>query len=675
MKKAPISIWVRIALMTGLMVNKPEDHIDFLIESLSRCKGNKQSLKWDTFVGQKGDGKNKLPPIDTSTTSESKLNNQTKLNPISNGKQDEKPKSELPTFPVHQVPTKPDAQQPPLKAEQNISAKPVEQSSAPKLEQHAPAKTDAQPPAVQQAPVKSDAQPHPEQHAAVKTDAHPPAVQQAPAKSDAQPHPEQHAAVKTDAQPHSEQHTDLKTNDNANKDLLKGKPLIFVGGGPGSGKRTQCQKMVEKYGFTHLSAGDIIRAASKDTSTEKGRNFNEAMLQGKLISTEDILGLIKDAIYHEAKKASGFLIDGFPRRIEQGMQFEKDIAECNVLIYFDVPEDVMAKRLVKRGESSGRIDDNEQVIAKRLLTFREETQPILGYYGKQGKLITIEANRQIEEVSDDLSKAFEGLMAQQQVDDNEQVIAKRLLTFREETQPILGYYGKQGKLITIEANRQIEEVSDDLSKAFEGLMAQQQVVIPHKPNMDKLKNKKIIFVVGGPGSGKGTQCERIVQKYGYTHLSTGDLLRETVQSKSERGEQLNALMKEGKLVPMEVVLDLLRENMLEKAENSKGYLIDGYPREVPQARKFEEMIAPCNLVLYVRASDETMTKRLLHRGQTSGRVDDNEETIKKRLKTFHDQTIPVLDLYERKNKLAEVNSELPPDEVFKEVQEALDKLV
>ncbi|CAF4108266.1 unnamed protein product [Adineta steineri] len=603
------------ALMTGLMVNKPEDHIDFLIESLSRCKGNKQSLKWDTFVGQKGDGKNKLPPIDTSTTSESKLNNQTKLNPISNGKQDEKPKSELPTFPVHQVPTKPDAQQPPLKAEQNISAKPVEQSSAPKLEQHAPAKTDAQPPAVQQAPVKSDAQPHPEQHAAVKTDAHPPAVQQAPAKSDAQPHPEQHAAVKTDAQPHSEQHTDLKTNDNANKDLLKGKPLIFVGGGPGSGKRTQCQKMVEKYGFTHLSAGDIIRAASKDTSTEKGRNFNEAMLQGKLISTEDILGLIKDAIYHEAKKASGFLIDGFPRRIEQGMQFEKDIAECNVLIYFDVPEDVMAKRLVKRGESSGRIDDNEQVIAKRLLTFREETQPILGYYGKQGKLITIEANRQIE------------------------------------------------------------EVSDDLSKAFEGLMAQQQVVIPHKPNMDKLKNKKIIFVVGGPGSGKGTQCERIVQKYGYTHLSTGDLLRETVQSKSERGEQLNALMKEGKLVPMEVVLDLLRENMLEKAENSKGYLIDGYPREVPQARKFEEMIAPCNLVLYVRASDETMTKRLLHRGQTSGRVDDNEETIKKRLKTFHDQTIPVLDLYERKNKLAEVNSELPPDEVFKEVQEALDKLV
>ncbi len=78
--------------------------------------------------------------------------------------------------------------------------------------------------------------------------------------------------------------------------------------------------------------------------------------------------------------------------------------------------------------------------------------------------------------------------------------------------------------------------------------------------------------------------------------------------------------------------------------------------------------------MYVKASDETMTKRLLHRGQTSGRIDDNEETIKKRLKTFHNQTIPVLDLYERQDKLAEVNSELAPDEVFKEVREALDNL-
>jgi adenylate kinase len=198
-------------------------------------------------------------------------------------------------------------------------------------------------------------------------------------------------------------------------------------------------------------------------------------------------------------------------------------------------------------------------------------------------------------------------------------------------------------------------------------------VIERKSDVGKLKDAKIIFVVGGPGSGKGTQCERIVQKYGYTHLSTGDLLREAVQSKSERGEQLNALMKEGKLVPIEVVLDLLKENMLKNSEKSKGFLIDGYPREVAQAKKFEEMIAPCSLVLYVKASDDTMTKRLLHRGQTSGRVDDNAETIKNRLQTFHNQTLPVLDLYQKQGKVAEVNSELGPDDVFNEVRGALDK--
>ncbi|CAF3725752.1 unnamed protein product [Rotaria sp. Silwood1] len=329
---------------------------------------------------------------------------------------------------------------------------------------------------------------------------------------------------------------------------------------------------------------------------------------------EDILGLIKDAIYETADKASGFLIDGFPRRIEQGIQFEQDVAPCDVLIYFDVPDEIMTKRLVKRGETSDRIDDNEETIKKRLVTFHQETQPILGYYGKQGKLITIIANRKPDEI--------------------------------------------------------FEDVSYELKK----LVKTQPVVPPRDPQLDKLKNKKIIFVVGGPGSGKGTQCERIVQRYGYTHLSTGDLLRAAVESKTERGEQLNALMKEGKLVPMEVVLDLLKENMIKNADKSKGFLIDGYPREIAQAKKFEQLIASCNLVLYINASDATMTKRLLHRAQTSGRIDDNEETIKKRIKTFHKETIPVLDYYEKQNKLEEIDSELEPDNVFNQVREILDKL-
>ena len=93
-------------------------------------------------------------------------------------------------------------------------------------------------------------------------------------------------------------------------------------------------------------------------------------------------------------------------------------------------------------------------------------------------------------------------------------------------------------------------------------------------------------MLGGPGCGKGTQCDKIVAKYGYTHLSSGDLLRDEVKSGSDRGKQLNEMMERGELVPLFVVLDLLAEGMLAKLSGSKGFLIDGYPREVAQVSDF-----------------------------------------------------------------------------------------
>jgi adenylate kinase len=105
-----------------------------------------------------------------------------------------------------------------------------------------------------------------------------------------------------------------------------------------------------------------------------------------------------------------------------------------------------------------------------------------------------------------------------------------------------------------------------------------------------LKNANVIFVVGGPGSGKGTQCERIVKKYGYTHLSSGDLLREEVKSGSERGKQLNELMQKGLLVSNQTVLDMIKDAMLKNIETSKGFLIDGYPRQMDQGLEFEKQV-------------------------------------------------------------------------------------
>ncbi|XP_023708501.1 adenylate kinase isoenzyme 1 [Cryptotermes secundus] len=182
----------------------------------------------------------------------------------------------------------------------------------------------------------------------------------------------------------------------------------------------------------------------------------------------------------------------------------------------------------------------------------------------------------------------------------------------------------------------------------------------------------IIWVLGGPGSGKGTQCDKIVAKYGFTHLSTGDLLRSEVQSGSGRGQKLNAIMEQGELVPLDAVLGLLAEAMLANVTSSKGFLIDGYPRELEQGLTFEKQISECTIILNFEVSPETMTKRLLHRAQTSGRVDDNEETIKKRLDTFSKHSKPVIEHFS--NKCKTINAERDPTEIFKDIEACLDSL-
>lgn len=123
-----------------------------------------------------------------------------------------------------------------------------------------------------------------------------------------------------------------------------------------------------------------------------------------------------------------------------------------------------------------------------------------------------------------------------------------------------------------------------------------------------------------------------------------------MSSGSPRGQELTAIMEKGELVPLEVVLDLLKEEIVKSLGTSKGFLIDGYPREKEQGILFEQNVAPVNLVLFFDASEKTLVERLLGRAKTSGRVDDNEETIKKRLHTFNTHNDQVVQQYTEKLK-------------------------
>ncbi|XP_075214637.1 adenylate kinase 1 isoform X2 [Lycorma delicatula] len=195
------------------------------------------------------------------------------------------------------------------------------------------------------------------------------------------------------------------------------------------------------------------------------------------------------------------------------------------------------------------------------------------------------------------------------------------------------------------------------------------------PDTSALKQAKIpiIWILGGPGSGKGTICDKLVAKYGFTHISSGDLLRADVESGSVRGAALKVIMTKGELVPMEVVLGLIAEKMLSELKTSKGFLIDGYPRQAQQGVEFEKHIKPCDLVIYLDAKDDVMIARLLNRGKTSGRADDNEETIKKRLQTFHDHNDPIVKNYSA--KMLTIDAQKTPEQCFNEAAVSIDKLL
>ncbi|KAG7018903.1 UMP-CMP kinase 3 [Cucurbita argyrosperma subsp. argyrosperma] len=192
-------------------------------------------------------------------------------------------------------------------------------------------------------------------------------------------------------------------------------------------------------------------------------------------------------------------------------------------------------------------------------------------------------------------------------------------------------------------------------------------VAPIKDTKGSLVNKKptVVFVLGGPGSGKGTQCSNIIEHFGYTHLSAGDLLRAEIKSGSENGTMIQNMIKEGKIVPSEVTIKLLQRAM-EKSGNDK-FLIDGFPRNEENRAAFEAVtgIEP-SVVLFFDCLEEEMERRLLSRNE--GRVDDNIETIRKRFKVFLESSIPVIRYYESKGKVRKIDATRPVKEVFESVK-------
>ncbi|EMG46946.1 URA6 Uridylate kinase [Candida maltosa Xu316] len=183
----------------------------------------------------------------------------------------------------------------------------------------------------------------------------------------------------------------------------------------------------------------------------------------------------------------------------------------------------------------------------------------------------------------------------------------------------------------------------------------------------------VIFVLGGPGSGKGTQSDKLVKDKGFVHLSAGDLLRaEQQRPGSKYGELIAKYIREGEIVPQEVTIALLKQAIKEKYDDGKTkFLVDGFPRKMDQAITFEDTIAKSAFTLFFECPEQVMLNRLLERGKTSGRTDDNIESITKRFRTFIETSMPVVEYFEKQGKVVKVKCDEPVDVVYGHVKEAL----
>ncbi len=184
-----------------------------------------------------------------------------------------------------------------------------------------------------------------------------------------------------------------------------------------------------------------------------------------------------------------------------------------------------------------------------------------------------------------------------------------------------------------------------------------------------------IVIFGAPGSGKGTQSERIVEKYGINHISTGDVLRAEIKNGTELGKTAKGYIDQGQLIPDSLMIDILA-SVFDSFKDSKGVIFDGFPRTIAQAEALKVMLRErgqeVSVMLDLEVPEDELMVRLIKRGKDSGRADDNEETIKKRLNVYHSQTAPLIEWYKAEGQYRHIKGLGTMEDIFADICKEID---
>jgi adenylate kinase len=186
-----------------------------------------------------------------------------------------------------------------------------------------------------------------------------------------------------------------------------------------------------------------------------------------------------------------------------------------------------------------------------------------------------------------------------------------------------------------------------------------------------------VLLLGPQGSGKGTQAKRIEAEYGIPHIATGEMLRNAIEQDTELGRRVKPIVESGRLVPDDLMIDLIRER-LEEEDTADGFVLDGFPRTSAQADALDAVLSEIgrdlSIVFEFQLPDDIARQRLLRRSDLEGRTDDSPEAIARRLALYHEQTEPLIEHYRLQGNLVGIHADRTVNEVFSEIQQALDQV-
>ncbi len=379
---------------------------------------------------------------------------------------------------------------------------------------------------------------------------------------------------------------------------------IALFGPPGAGKGTQSKLLLEEYNLTYISTGDILRKEIAEGSI-LGLKAKAIIEKGGLADDEIIVQIIENVITKD-EGSNGILFDGFPRTIVQAYILDGLLLRLNTslsaMLSLEVPREELISRMIERAKTSGRKDDNLEVIQYRLEEYENKTKPVADFYKAKGLYHSIKGTGSIHEI-----------------------------------------FGKLTETVT-----------------------------------STLKKKWInVVLYGPPGAGKGTQAQKLAEKYNLVYISTGQLLRKEMRDDTEIGKSVAHHMEKGEIVPDEIAISLI-ENKIRRHPEANGFIFKGFPRTIVQAYILDGLLLKLNQTISVAIGIEASTlecfKRLSARGKTNSQrpYDQSMELIINRLDEFHTRTQIVGDYYKKHKKFTTIDGQGTEDEIFNRLVEKID---